>query len=293
MQSFSPQITAPTGNYWQWQGHKVHYVQAGQPQADRPSLLLVHGFGASTDHWRKNIEELQAQFQVWAIDLLGFGRSDKPAQEYSGQLWEQQLLDFIDQVIGEKTVVAGNSLGGYASLCAAANGGDKIAGVVLLNSAGPFGDQISERSINLAQKMIQSLMLQPLPSYLLFQYLRRKPTIRKTLKKVYVDQTAVTDRLVEEIYRPSCDVGAAQVFASVFKSPQGEMVDKLLAKLQAPLLVIWGEGDPWMRVKERSVKFRQHYPQLTEHFLPAGHCPHDEDPSTVNRLMRDWLATIG
>lgn len=293
MQSVSPQSTAPTGNYWHWQGHKIYYVQAGQPKPDQPSLLLVHGFGASTDHWRKNIEGLQDQFQVWAVDLLGFGRSAKPALEYSGQLWEQQLLDFVDQVIGEKTVVAGNSLGGYASLCAAANGGDKIAGVVLLNSAGPFGDQISERSINLVQKMIQSLMLQPLPSYLLFQYLRRKPTIRKTLKKVYVDQTAVTDRLVEEIYRPSCDAGAAQVFASVFKSPQGEMVDKLLAKLNAPLLAIWGEGDPWMRVKERSIKFRQHYPQLTEHFLPAGHCPHDEDPSTVNQLMRDWLATIG
>lgn len=114
MQSFSPQITAPTGNYWHWQGHEIYYVRAGQPQPDRPSLLLVHGFGASTDHWRKNIEGLQDQFQVWAIDLLGFGRSAKPALEYSGQLWEQQLLDFIDQVIGEKTVVAGNSLGGYA-----------------------------------------------------------------------------------------------------------------------------------------------------------------------------------
>lgn len=102
MQSFSPQITAPTGNYWHWQGHEIYYVRAGQPQPDRPSLLLVHGFGASTDHWRKNIEGLQDQFQVWAIDLLGFGRSAKPALEYSGQLWEQQLLDFIDQVIGEK-----------------------------------------------------------------------------------------------------------------------------------------------------------------------------------------------
>ncbi len=292
MQSVSPQITTPEGNYWQWQGQKIYYVRAGEPQPNRPSLLLVHGFGASTDHWRKNIEGLQSHYQVWAIDLLGFGRSSKPALEYSGQLWEQQLLDFIEQVIGEKTVLAGNSLGGYTALCAAANGGEAIGGVVLLNSAGPFGDQMKERSINFAQKMIQSLMLQPLPSYLLFQYLRRKPTIRKTLKKVYVDHTAVTDRLVEDIYRPSCDPGAAQVFASVFKSPQGEMVDALLAKLQSPLLAIWGEGDPWMRVQERSIKFRQHYPQLTEHFLPTGHCPHDEDPSTVNHLIEDWLVTI-
>ncbi|MFM7581073.1 MAG: alpha/beta hydrolase, partial [Microcystaceae cyanobacterium] len=87
---------------------------------------------------------------------------------------------------------------------------------------------------------------------------------------------------------PSCDPGAAQVFASVFKTPQGETVDSLLGKLQAPLLVLWGEKDPWMQVQERAVKFRRHYPQLTEHYLDSGHCPHDDTPEMVNRLIRDW-----
>ncbi|MDX2096530.1 MAG: alpha/beta fold hydrolase, partial [Leptolyngbyaceae cyanobacterium bins.59] len=74
------------GTYWTWRGQSIYYVQAGQPQPDRPPLLLVHGFGASTDHWRKNISGLQQDFSVWAIDLLGFGRSAKPAWQYSGDL---------------------------------------------------------------------------------------------------------------------------------------------------------------------------------------------------------------
>lgn len=279
---------AAVGHYWQWQGHKIYYVQAGDPRPDRPALLLVHGFGASTDHWRKNIEGLRDEFQVWAIDLLGFGRSDKPALSYSGQLWQNQLADFITQVIGHKTVVAGNSLGGYASLCVAAHCPEWVQGAILLNSAGPFGDHVGPTMTNPLQTLIKNVMLQPLPSYLLFQFVRRRRNIRKTLEKVYVDQTAVTDRLVEEIYRPSCDPGAPQVFASVFKSPQGETVDQLLSQLTVPLMTIWGEGDPWMNTRERSVKYRQYYPQVTEHFLSAGHCPHDEAPQDVNPLMRDW-----
>jgi pimeloyl-ACP methyl ester carboxylesterase len=116
--------------------------------------------------------------------------------------------------------------------------------------------------------------------------------IRKTLSQVYLDQSAITDQLVEEIYRPSCDAGAHKVFASVFKSPQGEKIDVLLEQLTCPLLLLWGEADPWMRAKERGAKFRQYYPQLTEHYLKAGHCPHDEVPEQVNAILRSWVLSI-
>ena len=65
------------GQYWEWRGQQIYYVKAGR-RGDRPPLLLVHGFGASTDHWRKNVVGLSDEFEVWAIDLLGFGRSAKP-----------------------------------------------------------------------------------------------------------------------------------------------------------------------------------------------------------------------
>lgn len=281
-------VEAVSGNYWQWRGQNVYYVKAGEKQLDKPPLLLVHGFGASTDHWRKNIYELQNEFQVWAIDLLGFGRSNKPAWEYNGNLWRDQLHDFIEEVIKQPAVLAGNSLGGYASLCTASQCPESVAGLILINSAGPFSD-VTQKSPSLMQKIGSWVLKQPWATYFLFQRLRNKQNIRKTLEKVYLDHSAITEQLIEDIYRPSCDEGALQVFSSVFKNPQGEKIDHLLEQLKCPLLNIWGEKDPWMKAKERGAKFKQYCPNLTEYYLNAGHCPHDEVPQEVNNLMENWV----
>lgn len=289
MQTTSNHPDTALGNYWQWQGHNIYYVKAGDRKKHSTPLLLVHGFGASTDHWRKNIAELQEDFEVWAIDLLGFGRSAKPVLQYGGNLWRDQLQAFIQEVIQQPAILAGNSLGGYASLCLASSYPELSKGLILLNSAGPFTDALVASKSNPLQKLIRTVLLQSWASYLLFQYVRRRKNIRKTLEKVYLDKTAVTEQLVEDIYRPSCDRGAPQVFASVFKTPQGDSVDQLLATVNCPLLMLWGEGDPWMKSRERGAKFRQYYQNLTEHYLQAGHCPHDEISEQVNQLIRDWM----
>jgi pimeloyl-ACP methyl ester carboxylesterase len=291
-------VTANAGQFWSWRGHRIHYVQMGEPHSDRPPLLLIHGFGASTDHWRKNLADLQVDFQVWAVDLLGFGRSAKPDVTYSGDLWRDQIQAFIQTHIQRPVVLVGNSLGGYASLCVAADHPESVAGVILLNSAGPFTPDPQaatpptpewQRAIGRA---VQTFMLQPLPSWLLFQYVRQRRTIRKTLKQVYVDHSAITDQLIEDIRRPADDPGAAQVFAAVFKAPQGDRVDTLLHRMQAPLYLMWGEGDPWMNARDRSAQFRRHYDQVQDVFLQAGHCPHDEVPQQVNPLIRQWVLAL-
>ncbi|NCO75495.1 MAG: alpha/beta fold hydrolase [Cyanobacteria bacterium] len=281
-------VNALEGNYWQWREQKIYYVQAGNCDDDKPTLLLVHGFGASTDHWRKNIHQLQENFSVWAIDMLGFGRSSKPSWEYTGNLWREQLNDFITEVIKQPTIIAGNSLGGYACLCTAAEYHHNVKGVILLNSAGPFSDTVTKKT-TFVQKISGWLLKQDWITYLLFQRLRNKKNIRKTLEKVYLDSTAITDQLVEDIYRPSCDDGALQVFSSVFKSPQGEKIDQLLQKMNCPLLNIWGEADPWMRSQERGEKFKKHYSNLTQVYVKAGHCPHDEIPEEINGLITSWV----
>jgi len=289
-------LATVSGQYWQWREQQIYYVEAGDCASDYPPLLLIHGFGASTDHWRKNIAQLQKDFKVYAIDLLGFGRSSKPDWVYSGKLWEEQLTAFIQEVIGQPAVLAGNSLGGYASLCVGGNHPQWTRGVVLLNSAGPFSDREKEedtpQTLTLKQrfqKAVRSILLQPWSSFLLFQYLRRKSMIRRTLNQVYLDKSAVTDQLVEDIYRPSCDRGAAKVFASVFKTPKGDQVNELLQRMTAPLLLLWGEGDPWMDTKARSRQFHQYYSRISEHFLNAGHCPHDEIPQEVNEKIKNWV----
>lgn len=296
--TITPSTNPIPGQYWQWRGHKIYYVQAGSSTTQKPPLLLIHGFGASTDHWRKNISELCREFQVFAIDLLGFGRSEKPKLQYSSDIWREQLHDFIKEIIGQKTILAGNSLGGYACLCVAAEYPQSVAGVVLLNSAGPFSQpenapsqmQPTQNPLKkLSNQTVKWLFKQRLAQSLLFQYTRQKWVIRRTLEKVYLDQNAITDQLVAEIQRPAFDQGALDVFVSVFSSPKGDNLDILLQKLTCPLLLLWGEADPWMKAKERSKKFHEYYPQLTEYFITAGHCPHDEVPEQVNSYVRNWI----
>eukprot|EP00878_Enallax_costatus_P016153 GHUV01016943.1.p1 GENE.GHUV01016943.1~~GHUV01016943.1.p1 ORF type:complete len:219 (+),score=47.63 GHUV01016943.1:213-869(+) len=131
--------------FWEWRGHKVHYITAG---TKGPPVLLIHGYGASAYHWRYQIPALARNYQVFALDLLGFGWSEKALVEYSsGGLWGQQIRDFIQEIVyaganrgssgnaaangssgssggvseEEKVVLVGNSLGGYACMNAAAN----------------------------------------------------------------------------------------------------------------------------------------------------------------------------
>ena len=121
-----------TTSTWQFQGFPIHCLRQGTSPADRPAVLLVHGFGASTDHWRFNIPALQQHYEVHALDLLGFGRSAKPAgPSYGGALWRDQLVSYVRGRIGRPTVIVGNSLGGYAALAAgaAANGVGTITAI--------------------------------------------------------------------------------------------------------------------------------------------------------------------
>ena len=96
----SPSIALPTGDYptsidafppaqyRQWQGLKICYQAqdtlapvngSANDSSNRPAVILVHGFGASWGHWRKVIPLMAQSCRVYAIDLLGFGGSDKPA----------------------------------------------------------------------------------------------------------------------------------------------------------------------------------------------------------------------
>lgn len=288
---------AKNGAYWQWRDYRVHYVMAGASAAkdfpERPPLLLIHGFGASTDHWRKNIAELQTDFEVYALDLIGFGRSSKPSGGYSNDLWRDQIADFITQIIGSPAVVAGNSIGGYSSLYIGATRPDVVAGVVMLNGVGSFSEQQPDREPNPFKQaignLIKTVILSPLPSWVVFQFVRKRSYIRKTLEQVYVNKAEVTDQLIEDIYRPATDPEAPAAFAALFKAERGEPVDVLLAKMTCPLMLIWGDEDPWMDTYARGELFQKHYDALEEHHINAGHCPHDDAPAEVDALLRNWV----
>ena len=286
-----PYISEFPSQYWTWEGHQIHYVQKG----DRgPAILLIHGFGASTDHWRKNIEILSQNCRVWAMDLMGFGRSEKPKRQYTVQVWVDQLLGFCSEIIREPVFIAGNSLGGYSSLCFAVEHQKWVEGLCLMNAAGPFSDQ-NKKPPTLRQKAIKGFFQFPgvieTLSFFSFLLFRRRSKIRQTLLKVYSNPEAVTDRLVEEIYQPAFDKGALGVFSSVFKSPPGKKLDELLVALEAPLSLIWGKADPWMSEK-KAYQIREYCPEADLTLIDAGHCPHDESPEEVCEALLKWINTV-
>ena len=72
----------------------VNYIAAGPEEG--PPILLIHGFGASGFHWRRNVNPLAAAgYRVYAIDLIGFGKSSKPVIDYDSRLWREQCACFL------------------------------------------------------------------------------------------------------------------------------------------------------------------------------------------------------
>ena len=277
--------------FWNWQGHKIKYAVMG---TGKP-LVLVHGFGASIGHWRKNIPVLaNAGYQVFAIDLLGFGGSAKPPLNYSLQLWVELLKDFCAAHIEEPAVFIGNSIGALVSLMVVVEHPEIAGGAVLINSAGGLSHRRNEinQPLRIVMAAFNGLVRHPVTGKFFFDRIRQKSRIRRTLYQVYRNPEAVTDELVDLLYAPSCDPGAQQVFASVIAAPPGPSPVELLPKVECPLLVIWGEDDPWTPITGAKI-----YAQARENgkdikIIPipnAGHCPHDEVPDTVNRHIVEWL----
>lgn len=282
-------------HFWTWQGHQIQYTVMG---TGKP-LLLIHGFGASIGHWRKNIPVLAASgYKVFAIDLLGFGGSAKPPLNYTLELWQQQLKDFWDTHITEPTVFIGNSIGALLSLMLASHYPEITAGGVLINCAGGLNHRPDE--LNLPLRLVMGVFTKLVSSKtfgpFLFNRIRQKSRLRRTLSQAYCNPEAITEELVDIIYQPSCDPGAPHVFASVLTAPPGPTPTELLPKIKHPLLVIWGEDDPWTPIAGAAIY--QNYREAGQkiEFVPipkAGHCPHDEKPDAVNPIMLDWLLVIG
>ena len=278
---------------WIWQGHQIRYAVEG---IGRP-LILIHGFGASMGHWRKNIPVLaEAGYRVFAIDLLGFGQSDKALIPYSVEVWEEMLADFWTAKVQEPAVFIGNSIGALLSLMMLSHHPEMAAGGVLLNAAGGLNHRPEELNapLRLVMGAFTKLVSSKLVGGFLFDRIRQKSRLKKTLEQVYSDRTAITDELVEILYQPSCDPGAQKVFASILTAPPGPRPEELLPQVTQPLLIIWGEADPWTPIAGSKL-----YQALAEtspeqfQFISipnTGHCPHDERPEIVNTAILKWLA---
>ncbi|XP_031479280.1 pheophytinase, chloroplastic-like [Nymphaea colorata] len=292
-----------TCKIWRWRGHAINFSQSGT--AEGPPLLLVHGFGASVGHWRRNIKVLAESHTVFAIDLLGFGASDKPAGfAYEMEIWAQLILDFLEEVVQKPTVLIGNSVGSLACLIAAASESQQglVRGLVLLNCAGGMNNKaiVDDWRIKLLLPFLllfDFLLRQRRIASFLFERVKSRETLKGILLSVYGNKDSVDDELVEIINGPAEDEGALDAFVSIVTGPPGPNPTSLMQNISLPVLILWGDRDPFTPldgpVGRYFASLPSRLPNVNLFVLEGvGHCPHDDRPDLVHEKLLPWLDAL-
>ncbi|KAH7663823.1 putative hydrolase/acyltransferase (alpha/beta hydrolase superfamily) protein [Dioscorea alata] len=285
---------------WAWNGFKINYLVKGKGMP----LLLVHGFGASVAHWRRNIGVLSEKYTVYAIDLLGFGDSDKPAGfAYTMEVWAQLILDFLDEIVKEPTILVGNSVGSLACVIAASESTKGLVrGLVLLNCAGGMNNKaiVDDWRIKLLLPLlwlVDFLLKQQGIATAIFNRVKQKENLKNILLSVYGNKESVDEDLIEIIRRPADDLGALDAFVSIVTGPPGPSPISLMPKISLPILVLWGDEDPFTPIDGPVGKYfsslPSKLPNVSLYLLQGvGHCPHDDKPDLVHEKLLPWLANL-
>ncbi|MGK7873963.1 MAG: alpha/beta fold hydrolase [Xenococcaceae cyanobacterium] len=282
---------------WVWRGWQTRYTYMRTSQRDQPlrtPLILLHGFGASIEHWRNNLPALSQKHRVYALDLLGFGASKKASADYKVDLWVQQVYDFWQTFIRQPVVLVGNSTGSLVCLAAAAVHPEMVKGIAMLSLPDvSLRQEMIPKWLQPVVTTIEGMVASPPLLKTLFKVLRRPRVIRRWARIAYANQGAITDELVEILAAPAQDEGAARTFCALFKAvsrPQFAPPAKaVLPTLKIPILLIWGRQDR-MVPPSLAQTFAHLNPQIELIELDnTGHCPHDECPEQFNRILMNWL----
>lgn len=287
-------ISTATTQTWIWRGFPICYQAQGNYG---PAIVLVHGFGASWGHWRKNIPELAKNARVFALDLIGFGGSAKPVPgkeiNYTFETWAQQIGDFCREVVGEPAFLVGNSIGCIAAMQAAVDFPEITRGVALLNCSLRLLHDRKRATLPWYRRsgapIVQKILAFKLIGQLFFSQIAKPKVVKKILLQAYKRPEAVTDELVEMLMAPALDPGAVDVFLAFTRYSQGPLPEDLLPILPCPAIILWGTDDPWEPI-DLGRKLAN-FPQV-EKFIPLeglGHCPQDEAPEIVNPILIDWI----
>jgi pimeloyl-ACP methyl ester carboxylesterase len=293
---------------WIWRGWITHYSyqrsQSKDPQAEpKAPLLLLHGFGGSIGHWRNNIPVLAQHHSLYALDLLGFGSSQKAIAPYGTDLWLEQVYDFWRTFIQEPVILVGHSIGSMICLALAVKYPEMVQGMVMftLPDASVLGGPKWLRS-----KLVKGLTAIPLglakrlvtfpPLFVpLFRTIRKPGVLKSWAKGAYGQGTAVNDDLVDVFSSPAYNRGAARaLMAMINAKPSGDYAAReVLPTIQVPMLLVWGKKDQAVpfSLAQKCLAYSDRI-ELLE-LDDIGHCAHDECPEVSNQAILSWIDSWG
>ncbi|WP_049926213.1 alpha/beta fold hydrolase [Halopiger goleimassiliensis] len=226
---------------YRWRGIETRYTVAGDP--NDPDVLLLHGIyaGASSHEFEPVLEQLAEQYHVYAVDLPGFGRSERPPLVYSPSLYAEFVRDFGDDVADSPIVIASSLTGAFA--VDAADDAD-FEHLVLIC---PTDETATERP------WLRTLLRTPLLGTTLFNLLASKPSIRYFYDRDgYYDSDNVDPGAVEYAWQSAHQPGARYApasFAAGTLDPDFDLATELAA-LETPTTLVWGRDAELVPLRE-------------------------------------------
>jgi pimeloyl-ACP methyl ester carboxylesterase len=265
----------------------LHYREEGA--ADKPVVLLLHGYGDSYATWAGWGRVLAPDYRVISLDLPGHGLTAAPADfVLDARAFSQIVIDFADRLQLPPFVLAGNSMGGGIAWKVALTAPQKLRGLVLAAAAGWPNEAVTGGSSpSLAFRILQH----PLGRELLAR-IDNRPLIKQGLTAQVHDKSLITDALIDRWALYQRYPGHRPILMSAAPTNQLTVTAEQLAGLKVPTLVLHGDYDPLIPV-EHSRRFAAAIPGAKLIVYPdVGHLIQREIPERSARDTAAFIATL-
>lgn len=266
---------------------KLFYVKKGVG----PNLLLIHdtNIGSSSFGWRKNFEELSNNFTVYAIDLPGFGKSEKRPLTYTSDVYTYAIKSFVDEVIGVSCfcIASGNS-SAYAMQIEYEDP-ETFKRIVAVSPTGVFHKSLHPDKIGKAKTMAFNI---PIVGTFAYNLMSSKPSIDCYVKdKIYHNKDLASSYVINHYENSSKQDGSLCKYApaALIGGYLNQSISEALANLDIPLYIVWGANSQINPI-ENLKSFVDVNPSVSYHvFENCGEYPQEEYSFDFNMLVTDFL----
>ena len=260
-------------------GRTWPYLEGGDPS--KPTLVMVHGFGADKDHWTFYAPWLTKDYRLIAPDLPGFGENDRDGElPFDVGSQAARLKDFLDALGIDRPHLGGNSMGGWIALRFAIDYPNALRTLTLMNNAGILGADESELQKLAADRDYNPLVIANLEDAdRLIAFVVRKPTFlpARLQPVIYADALKHRDLL-------------DRIFWAIADEMEQQPLNDELGKVTVPTLIIWGRHDKLIDVSCVAVLEKGIANSRSHIFEHVAHVPMMEDPKATAEVQRAFLA---
>jgi len=270
--------------------HLVHYLDYGPDDAaageDRPPVVLLHGAGAGSAIWHRQIAALVGERRVVVPDHPIFGLSDRPVLTCSMfEFVRDYVIGFLDALGIERADVAGLSIGGFAAMVLAMAHPGRVRRLAVIDSSG-LGRDLPWVFRIMALPLVGRLFTRPTRSAMdrAFEALEvAKPDQPDAeLMKQYAFDVTRADG-----HRSALHAGAARVGS--LRGQVRVLSDEELSGIEAPTLVVWGAKDKFFPVSHDERAHRLIPDSRLEVLMDAGHVSTFDEPERVSSLLAGFF----